>query len=160
MAAVAKARLPWVLLTVSLALNLFFAGGAIYTKLTAEQWASESEQRLEVVVERLELSADRRAGLEALRERVQMRMASLRGGWRESRKEMLAELARPELDRARVKELMQRGMTARAALFEELLVDLHAYLGTLSDAQRRSFLEMAEERGFMRDLFGPGRRRR
>lgn len=155
----AKARLPWILLAVSLALNLFVAGGVIYMKLTAERMTSESDQRLETVVERLDLSAERRAGLEALRARVQTRMAALREERQEGRRNMLAELARPELDRARIGELLQQGMAARATLFEELLVELHAYLGTLSETQRRSFLEMAEERGFMRGLFGPERRR-
>lgn len=155
----AKARLPWILLAVSLALNLFFAGGVIYMKLTAERMTGESDRRLDAVAERLELSAERRAGLEALRERVQMRMAAQREERQESRKNMLAELARPKLDRARVSELMHQSMAARTAPFEEILVELHAYLGTLSEEQRRSFLEMAEERGFMRDLFGPERRR-
>lgn len=155
-----KARLPWVLLAVSLALNLFFAGGVVYMKLMAERVTGGSDQRLEAVVERLDLSADRRAGLEALRAQVQQRMATLREERQESRKGMLAELARPELDRARLGELMHQGTAARAALFEELLVDLHAYLGTLSGEQRRAFLEMAEERGFMRGLFGRERRRR
>jgi len=156
---VAKARLPWILLAVSLALNLFFAGGVIYMKLTAERMTGLSDQRLEAVAERLELSDDRRAGLEALRERMRSRMATLREERQAGRENMLAELAQPKLDRARLSELMHQGMAARGELFEELLVELHAYLGTLSDEQRRSFLELAEERGFMRGLFGPERRR-
>ncbi len=150
----AKAKLPWILLAVSLALNLFFAGGVIYMRMTGP-----SDQRVEAVAERLGLSADRRAGLEAFRARVRVRMTSLREKRQAGRAEMLAELGRAELDRARLGELMNQGMAARGELFEELLVELHAYLGTLSDEQRRSFLKMAEERGFLRGLFGPERRR-
>lgn len=154
-----NARLPWVLLAVSLALNLFFAGGVAYMKFTADSgWAAGSS--FDAVVERVGLSDDRRAGLEALRERMQARRSAVRDEWRQGRKTLLAELAKPELDQARISELMSRGMARRAAVFEELLVEFHGYLATLPDEQRRAFLAMAEERGFMRRLFGRRRDKR
>ena len=68
----------------------------------------------------------------------------------------MAELAKPELDRARLGEVMDGGRDQRRAFFEGLMVELHGFLATLTPAQKESFLAMAEERHFLRALFGFG----
>ena len=66
---------------------------------------------------------------------------------------------RPDPPR-RVGELLRQGMERRATGFEQMMVDLHGYLATLSDEQRAAFLEMAKERGFLRGLYGWRRTRK
>lgn len=149
-----KAKLPWTLFAVSLALNLFFAGGVVYSKMTAEGVGAEPGARLERVAERLALSDDQRAGLVALRDQAKSEREARRGGWQSRREAMLAELAEPQLDRQRVRTLMREAMDERAGFIEDRLADLHGYLQTLDARQREAFLAMAGERGFLRGLFG------
>jgi uncharacterized membrane protein len=149
-----KPRLPWILFVISLALNLFFAAGVFYNKLEAERLSAAPEQRIGALAEQLGLSEAQQAGLLALREQAMERREAVRGLRQQRRAALMAELAKPELDRERLGQLMREGMERRAAAFEQLLVDLHGYLATLSDEQRAAFLEMAKERGFLRGLYG------
>ncbi len=155
-----KPRLPWVLFAISLALNLFFAAGVFYNKLEAERAQVEPEQRIAELAAQLELSEAQQAGLRALRKQAMERRQAVRGLRRERRAALMAELAKPELDRDRLRELMREGMERRAVGFEQMMVDLHGYLATLSDEQRTAFLERAKERGFLRSLYGWRRNRR
>lgn len=146
-------KLPWILLAVSLALNLGFAVGAFYYAQMArpgDQWAVSGES----LADRLSLDAEQRAALDAFRERARARRAQRRderGDWRRA---LIQELAKPELERAALEETLRRGMDRRRALFEETAVDLHGFIAILSPEQKADFLAMAEERGFMRTLVG------
>jgi uncharacterized membrane protein len=141
-----------------LALNLFFGAGVIYSKLEAERRNLPPEARIAELAEQLQLSESQQADLLALSERSRERRKGQRGLWKERRQNLLAELAKPELDRARLAELMRQGRDRRSSSYEELMVDLHGYLATLSDEQRAAFLEMARDRRFLRGLFGWKRR--
>jgi uncharacterized membrane protein len=118
------------------------------------------EERIAELAEQLQLSESQHADLLALSEKSRERRQGQRGLWRERRQSLLAELAKPELDRARLAELMHQGRDRRTASYKELMVDLHGYLATLSDEQRAAFLEMAQDRRFLRGLFGWKRRTR
>ena len=155
-----KPRLPWILFAVSLALNLFFAAGVFYNKLEAERLSAGPDERVAALAEQLGLSEAQQAGLLALREQAMERREAVRSQRQERRTALMAELAKPELDRDRLSELMREGMERRAAGFEQMMVDLHGYLATLSDEQRTAFLEKAKERGFLRGLYGWRRNRR
>ena len=155
-----KPRLPWILFAISLALNLFFGAGVIYSKLEAERRNMAPEKRIAELAEQLQLSEAQQADLLALGKKSRERRQGRRGLWRERRQSLLAELAKPELDRAHLAELMRRGRDRGSSSYEELMVDLHGYLATLSDEQRAAFLEMAQDRRFLRGLFGWKRRSR
>ena len=51
-----KPRLPWILFAISLALNLFFGAGVIYSKLEAERRNMAPEKRIAELAEQLQLS--------------------------------------------------------------------------------------------------------
>ena len=155
-----KPRLPWVLFAISLALNLFFAAGVFYNKLEAERLNAGPDERIAALADKLGLSEAQQAGLVALREQAMARREAVRDLRQERRAALMDELAKPELDRARLNELMREGMERRASGFEQMMVDLHGYLATLSDEQRTTFLEMAKERGFLRGLYGWRRTRK
>ncbi len=149
-----KPRLPWILFAISLALNLFFAAGVVYNKLEAERLSAGPDERVAALAEELGLSEVQQAGLVALREQAMARREAVRSLRQERRAALLAELAKPELDRDRLGELLRQGMERRADGFEQMMVELHGYLATLSDEQRAAFLEKAKERGFLRGLYG------
>ena len=99
-------RLPWILFAGSLLLNIFFAGGAIYSKMTAERLREGPEARLDFVVEELDLNRDERERLLALRSAARERREEMRRKGRPLREALLEEMGRASLDEARVNELL------------------------------------------------------
>ncbi len=152
-----KGKLIWVLLGVSVAANLFVAAGALYSFYGGggggEHRGWRTKVSVEEVAERLALSPAQSAALEALREAARNRPRPSREDREQRRASFLAELAKPEFDRAGMQALMAARMDGRQERILDRAGALHGYLATLSPEQRAGFLEMAGERGFLRGLF-------
>ncbi len=148
------ARLPWVLLAVSVAANVFLVGGAAYTLIGRDGPTAERTAPIDAAGERLGLTPAERDGLLALREKVRGRREAMRATHDRRRGAFLGELGKPAFDRARVTALMDERWMTRRDHFADLAQGLHAYLATLTPEQRAEFLVMARERGFLRGLFG------
>ena len=151
-----KGKLVWILLGVSLAANLFIAAGALYSFYGAggqDHRGWRTKVSVEDVAERLALSPAQSAALEALREEARNRPRPNREDREGRRAAFLAELAKPEFDRAGMHALMAERMEGRQERILDRAGALHGYLATLSPEQRAGFLEMAGERGFLRGLF-------
>ncbi len=153
-----RAKLVWILLGVSLAANLFFAAGAVYSLYGGEHRGWRAKVSVDDVAERLGLSPAQRDALQALRDQAPDTARPSREERAARRATFLAELAEPEFDRARVQALMAERMTRRQERILGRAEALHGYLATLDPEQRAGFLEMAKERGFLRGLFGRHRR--
>jgi len=155
-----KGKLVWILLGVSLAGNLFFAAGALYSFYGKDHRGWRAKVSVEDVAERLELSPAQFAGLQALRGEARNRSRAGRDARATLRTAFHAELAKPAFDRAGLQAVMLKRMTG----FQERILGraeaLHGYLATLDPEQRAGFLEMAKERGFLPGLFGRPRRSR
>ncbi len=151
-----RAKLPWILLAVSLVTNAVLAG-AVYTLTSAADPAAKRAAHVESVIQRLALSPEQRDGLLALREKARQGRKRSREGHKSRRAAFLDELGKPTFDRERVLALMEARSAERRARIVDVAQDLHAYLATLSPEQRQAFLAMARERGFLRRLFGRGR---
>ena len=149
-----RIKLIWVLLAASLAANLFFVAGALYTFYGKDDWHARSGANVDSVAERLGLSPEQREGLMALREKARQGRKGPREGRESRRAAFLAELGKPAFDRDGVLALMEARSAERRARIADVAQDLHAYLATLSPEQRQAFLAMARERGFLRRLFG------
>ena len=149
-----KGKLVWILLGVSLAANLFFAAGALYSFYGGEHRGWRTKVSVDEVSERLALSPAQRDGLQALRDQARNRPRPSREARAARRASFLANLAAPEFDRAGMLAMMEE----RRAGFQERILGraeaLHGYLASLSPEQRAGFLEMAKERGFLFGLFG------
>lgn len=149
-----RRRLPWILFALSLAANLFFVIGVGTTYLTERKLAESPEQRIAFLADRLDLSPEQRQDLRALREAVRQRWTGMRGGPRNRRAALMAEVVRPDFDRDRVLELLDRGAARRRETLADMAEEVHAFLATLSPAQRETLLDMVQERSFLRTLFG------
>ncbi len=141
-----RSKLPWILLAVSVVANIFFAGGALYTL------SARGESALEQAITKIELTPAQQEGLLALREKVAARRAARPGPPGGLRKALLAEVGNPTFDSDRVAALVNDWTTQRGTYFVEIARDLHAYVATLTPEQREKFLELAQERGFLRRL--------
>ncbi len=148
-----RAKLPWILLAVSLVANAVLAG-AVYTLTSTADPAAKRAAQVESVIQRLGLSPEQRDRLLALRETARHGRKGSREGRESRRAAFLAELGKPAFDRERVLALMEARSAERRARIIDVAQDLHAYLATLSPEQRQAFLAMARERGFLRRLFG------
>lgn len=151
-----RAKLPWILLAVSLVANAVLAG-AVYTLTSGADPAAKRAAHVESVIQRLGLSPEQRDGLLALREKARQGRKGSHEGRESRRAAFVAELGKPTFDRAGVLALMEARSAQRRARIVDVAQDLHAYLATLSPEQRQEFLAMARERGFLRRLFGRGR---
>ncbi len=155
-----KGKLVWILLGVSLAANLFIAAGALYSYYGNDHRGWRSKVSVEDVAERLALSPAQSAALQALRDKTRNRPRPSREEREQRRATFLAELDKPEFDRARVEALMAERMAGRQQRILDIAEELHGYLATLDPEQRAGFLEMAKERGFLRGLFRRHRKTR
>ena len=155
-----KGKLVWILLGVSLAANLFFAAGALYSFYGGEHRGWRAKVSVDEVAERLDLSPAQRDALQALRDQARNRPRPSREERAARRAGFLANLAAPEFDRAQMQAMMEERRAGRQDRFLGRAEALHGYLATLDPEQRAGFLEMAKERGFLRGLFGRPRRTR
>ena len=155
-----RSKLLWVVLAASLAANVFFAAGALYSLYGEDDRGRPAAVSVDDVAERLELSPAQRDALQALRDKARNRPRPSREEREQRRATFLAELDKPGFDRARVEALMAERMARRQERILGIAEELHGYLATLTLNQRAGFLEMAKERGFLRGLFGRPRRPR
>ena len=155
-----KGKLVWILLGVSLAVNLFVAAGALYAFYGGGHRGWHAKVSVEDVAEQLALRPAQRDALQALRDQARDRPRPSREERAQRRAKFLAELAAPEFDRARLEALMAERMAGRQERMLGRAEALHGYLATLDPGQRDGFLEMAKERGFLRGLFGRHRKKR
>ena len=149
-----KGKLVWILLGVSLAANLFVAAGAIYSFYGGEHRGRYAAVSVDSVAERLALSPAQRDALQALRDQARDRPRPSREQREQRRAAFLGELAKPDFDRARMQAMMEERRAGRQERILDRAQQFHAYLATLDPDQRAGFLEMAQERGFLRGLFG------
>jgi len=137
-----RMKWPWILLAASLLLNLFFAGGVIYSKMTAERLRDEPAARFGFVVDELGLSEAERGRLMALRETARSRREEMRREGRHLRQEMFAEMAQTDLDQARIEELLEQRSALFVAFMSGVMAETHDFLGALEPEKKREFLAM------------------
>lgn len=153
-----RGKWPWILLALSLAFNVFFAGGVLYSQITGHRIGDNPDHRLAEVSERLSLTSAQTDELVAMREDMRSSHKKIRELRQERRKQFLKLMAQPTLDKAAMAALMEEGAGQRQAVILSMADRMHGFLWSLSEEQRSGFLEMAQERHFFRRLFGKGRR--
>ncbi|MGF1610036.1 MAG: Spy/CpxP family protein refolding chaperone [Kiloniellales bacterium] len=155
-----RLRLPWALLAISVALNLFFVGGVVYSKLQHDSGGDHvSDAHIAAVSEELGLSEAERDGLLALRTTLRERWQGMRGSREQMHGAMVDALLDPAFDHATALELAKRRSEPRDQAVADSMVALHGYLAGLSEEQRQKFITMAQEPRFFRELFGRARPR-
>ena len=149
-----RGKLPWVLLAVSLAVNLAFVAGAVHFHMERERLADDPGERVARLAQELRLAPDQEAALLALRQKMMAGRKEMRAAMGERRRALLEELAQPQLDRAQVEAHLRQGAELRTARFATMAEEMHGYLATLSPEQKAGFLERAREPDFFRRLMG------
>ena len=135
----------WLVLTVSIVLNLSFVGGYLHANVRADQ-LQEDISTIAAVADRVGLDAEQRALLRGLQKEASAQVAFLVRANTPVMESFWAELARPQLDKAALKwTVVQVGQ--RNVEFTLRMADLlRQFLGTLSPKQQREFIEVVQPR--------------
>ena len=132
------------LLALSIGLNLFFVGGALWIRLHPAATLSFQEQRFRRMAHELDLAPPQRAAfdsyVEAMRARsvrMHQQLAPLFGAAWE-------EMVKPQADEAQVMRLFDEASEKRRGFQREATTQTLAFLATLSPAQRQKFLAIVQ----------------
>lgn len=144
-----RARLPWILLAVSVALNIFFLGGAFWVRMhhgPHGEPGGDPERRISAISKELSLNETQRGALERF-------VRSARQGGRQLREknepviqQSWRELAKDNPDDAVIERGFAEATANRQAYQMEVSRSMRQFLATLSPDQREKFLATLQER--------------
>lgn len=155
-----RARLPWILLAISLVLNVAIVGGLLY-EWQGDRFGRGAERGVEHLSERLDLTADQQQRLQTVVDGVVERRQARREAPLSPQRQALVDLlAEESFAEAETQRLLNEMSAERNVLWVEVSRDMHAFVSALDAEQKAAFLSMAKERGFFRNLFRPSRKRR
>jgi Spy/CpxP family protein refolding chaperone len=145
-----KTWVPWVLLAVSLALNLFLVAGFFWTRSAIAMWR-DPDARFEMVADRLELTDPQRAQFREAMEAMKSRGFGRRQEHREMRREIVDMALQPNPDRAAIVARIEEITRERMQGMTEALDTMLPFLASLTPEQRAELKELIEERRERRD---------
>jgi uncharacterized membrane protein len=140
-----RGRLLLSLLALSVALNLFFVGGALWIRLhSPADWGSP-EQRYQRMAAELDLDAQQRIGFD----RYVAAMRARTDRMREQVAPLVAaawdEIGKPQADTAQVTRLFDEAAEKRREFQHEATAQTLAFLSVLSPAQREKFIAISRQ---------------
>ena len=154
-----RARLPWILFFISLALNLSVVAGVLYVGHDKIFGKPRGEQLAEQVADELDFNEQQLQALLALGKEVQAQRQAM-----EQETGRLTDVLVEALDADSYDpEAMRWVMIERSQPFREYWIafvgNLHAFVRQLDEKQRAAFLaRITGDRDFLRDLFPRDRR--
>jgi Spy/CpxP family protein refolding chaperone len=141
-----RQHLVWVILALSLALNLCFIAGAVWIRVQGPPPPMSPEQRLQQIEPQLDLNAQQKVAFDQYAGTVRSRMQSMHEAVEPLVANAWSELAKPDADAARVMLLFDQAGDQRHAFQRELGTATFAFLAKLSPEQRAKFVELARQR--------------
>ena len=141
-----RSRLLIAVLVISLVLNLCFVAGAVWYRLHPPPASQTLAQRYQEIASQLDLDPQQRGAFDqyiaAMRSRIdQMRQETeplMGAAW--------DELAKPQPDEARVKQLFDEAAERRRGFQRDATGQTLTLLATLSPTQRAKFVTLMRER--------------
>jgi uncharacterized membrane protein len=141
-----RSRLLLILLVLSLALNVFFIGGAFWLKTQAMRAEMTPPERVRLVARQLSLNEDQRAAFDRFIQTARQNMRELRETNMPLVEQAWNELAKPAPDDAVLERLSAQTADNRRRYQIELGRALRGFLATLSVEQRRTFIDLLRSR--------------
>ena len=137
-----RQRWSVILLTISLALNLFFVAGAVWIHLHAPP---SPAARLREMADEMKLDAKQNAAFQDYIRALRARSELMRQATEPTIGAAWAELAKPDADQARVIQLFDEATDKRRAMQRELTSQTFVFLALLSPEQRAKFATIWRE---------------
>ena len=141
-----RRHLFWVILVLSLALNLCFIAGALWIRVQGPPLPMSPEQRLQQIEPQLALNPQQKAAFDEYARTVRSRMQSMHEAIEPLVANAWSELAKPGADEAKVMLLFDQVGDQRRAFRRELGTATFTFLTKLSPEQRAKFVELARQR--------------
>jgi len=126
-----------ILLTVSLALNLFFVAGVAGTAIMVSSPVTPHE-RFEQIAAQLQLEQDQRKAFDAFTATMRQNEKALR----DTTQHIWGELEQPNLDQARIGPLLNQTAENRADYQKAYAASLKHFMMTLTPQQRTRFIQL------------------
>ena len=158
--------ISWVLLALSLALNVFFIGGHIYTKRQVEavqQQAAPRPARVRITPDVLGLNDRQTKTFVGFRKQVRKKALALRSESRKSAARVWAELESAKPDQSAIDRHLKVIFDNRYEAQREASVYAVQFLDGLDEAQKKKLVAMLKQTNFLgagllRQNAGSGRR--
>ena len=138
--------LLWVVLILSLALNLCFVAGALWIRVQGSPLPMSPEQRLEQIEPQLGLNPQQKLAFDQYVQTVRLRVQSMHEANEPLVANAWSELAKPDADDTKVMQLFDQAAEQRRAFRRELGMATFAFLAKLTPEQRAKFVELARQR--------------
>ncbi len=135
-----------VLLTLSLALNLFFVVGALWIRIHAPAPPITPEQRLQQMAGELGLDAQQKQVFARYSQTMRERLQAMHEAVRPLISQAWSEVSKPQADETKIMRLLDDAAQQRRDFVGQLTTTTLSFLGTLSPEQRRKFVELAHQR--------------
>ena len=140
--AAVRRRLPWILLALSLALNLCFVGGVMWFQLHRPNWRMTAAERVERMSAEMHLDAMHREAFRRYFQTVFARLQLMRTQVQPLVTDAWTEIAKPNPDEAGIGRLFDQAAETRRKFQRELTSETLAFLATLTPEQRRTFVQL------------------
>jgi len=140
-----RRHLFWVILVLSLALNLCFIAGALWIRVQGPPLPMSPEQRLQQIDPQLALSPQQKAAFDEYARTVRSRVQSMHEAIEPQVANAWSELAKPDADEAKVMQLFDQAGDQRRAFRRELGTATFTFLAKLMPEQRAKFVELARQ---------------
>jgi len=141
-AARGRGRLLWVVLILSLAINAFFIGTAVWWATSARMMTPA--ERFQTIVRELGLSDDQRDAFQQFVITARRNTRQLRESNLPLLRKVWDELGKPQPDQEAIAKLVDQATENRRAYQKTMTAALTQFLGNLSPDQRARFIGLTE----------------
>jgi Spy/CpxP family protein refolding chaperone len=141
-----RRHLFWVVLILSLALNLCFIAGALWIRLQGPPVPMSPEERLQQIEPQLALDTQQKVAFDQYARTVRSRMQSMHEAIEPVVGNAWSELAKPDADEAKIMQLFDQAGEQRRAFRRELGTATFSFLAKLTPEQRAKFVQLARQR--------------
>jgi Spy/CpxP family protein refolding chaperone len=145
-----RQHLVWVVLALSLVLNLCFVAGALWVRVHGPPTATGPEERLQRIGSQLGLEPQQKRDFEQYSEAVHASMQQMRSAVDPLMAQAWSELAKPDADEAKAIRLFEEAAESRRSFRRGMMAATLSFLATLSPEQRAKFVELARQRPWER----------
>jgi uncharacterized membrane protein len=143
---VRRSRLPWILLALSLALNLCFVGGLFWVRMEASRARMGPPERMELVAKQLALDDNQRAAFDRFVRTMRLKSRHLRETNMPLIDDTWQEFAKQQPDEAAIDKLSEQAANNRRSFQIETGRALREFLAALSEDQRTKFIALVKNR--------------
>lgn len=136
----------WLLLFVSLAINLFFVGAFLWSRFRETPPPIYAEERLEWIGTQLQFDPQQKDAFVKYSEAVRANMQAMHAAVDPLMSKAWSEVAKPDAEAATVVQLFDDAGRTRRGFMHELAPITLSFLAKLSPEQRTRFVELARQR--------------